>query len=617
MKDGFIKVAAYSPQIKLADPIYNSGLIIKAIKNTEEQGIKLLVLPEQVLTGFSCGDLIYQDALINSVKDQICRILKETIESNVITVFGAPILIGDEVFSCAVIILNGKIIGIIPKLNRQAIDLPIITLNDHKVPICDESTCFMSDSMINFSFCISFGKNLDVRNINNAKIIINIAAEPEILSDYKMKKDCAAVCSAHNKSAFIYCNAGLGESTTDEVFFGQNLIYENGVLLAENKNILDPELTVSEIDVDMLSFIRRKSDEGNITSSKILIFDGSRLNSKTELTRFFSSTPFMPLNEKEHHDYCKRIVEMQAVALMSRLKRINAQALLIGISGGLDSTLALIACCEACDLMHISREFIHAVTMPCFGTTTQTKNNAIELCNLLGVTLHTIPIVDTVRSHFADIEHNESVHNSTYENAQARIRTLVLMDMANSLNGPVIGTGDLSELALGWATYNGDHMSMYSVNAGIPKTLVKEVVKHCAMDASSDELRNCLFSIVATPISPELLPADSGGNISQITEDIVGPYELHDFFIYYTLVKGFGPQKIFRIAQYSFKNIFDKEVILKWLKNFYKRFFSQQYKRNCMPDGVKIGEMSLSPRGGFSMPSDATCRIWLDELEKM
>lgn len=617
MKDGFIKVAAYSPKIKLADPIYNSDLIIESIKKADELGIKLLVLPELILTGCSCGDLIYQDALINSVKDQICRILRETIESNVVTVFGAPILIGDTVCSCAVVILNGKSIGVVPKLNHQITDLPILTFNDFRLPICDENTCFMSDSMNNFSFCISFGKNLDIRNINNAKIIINIGAESETIFGIEMKKNHASVCSAHNKSAFIYCNAGLGESTTDGVFFGHNLIYENGSILAENNNIFEPEFTASEIDVDMLSFIRRKSEQSIVSNNKILFFNGSRLNSETELTRSFSTTPFMPLNENEHHDYCKRIIEMQAVALMSRLERINAQALLIGISGGLDSTLALLACCKACDFMHANRKFIHAVTMPCFGTTIQTKNNAIELCRLLGVTLHTIPIGDTVRSHFADIEHDESVYNSTYENAQARMRTLVLMDMANSLNGPVIGTGDLSELALGWATYNGDHMSMYSINAGIPKTLVKEAVKHCAMDSSSDELKKCLLSIIATPISPELLPADSDGNISQITEDIVGPYELHDFFIYYALVKGFAPRKIFRIAQYSLGNIFDKETILKWLKNFYKRFFSQQYKRNCMPDGVKIGEISLSPREGFSMPSDATCRIWLNELEKI
>lgn len=613
MKDGFIKIAAYSPHIKLADPIYNSKLIIESIKRADELGVKLLVLPEQVLTGCSCGDLFYQDTLIRTVENEIRHIISETLEFDVITVFGAPILIDDMVCSCAIIILNGKPIGVVPKLNQQIYNSSTIVFGGYKFSVYNRDTCFALDSMNNFSFCISFDNDLYITNTNNAKIIINVATDPETLMGIELKKSYATAYSAHNKSAFIYCNAGLGESTTDEVFFGHSFICENGVILAENESIIKPELTVSEVDVDMLSFLRRKSEERIFQNNTVFFSAESSFYSETELTRPFSTTPFISLDE----NYYKRVIEMQAVALMSRLKRINAQSLLIGISGGLDSTLALLACCKACDLMHVNRDFIHAVTMPCFGTTVQTKNNAIELCHLLGVTLHTIPIADIVRSHFADIEHDESVHNSTYENAQARMRTLVLMDMANSLNGPVIGTGDLSELALGWATYNGDHMSMYSINAGIPKTLVKEVVKHCASNASSDELKKCLLSIIATPISPELLPASSDGNISQITEDIVGPYELHDFFIYYTLVKGFGPRKIFRIAQYSFKNIFDRDTILKWLKSFYKRLFSQQYKRNCMPDGVRIGEISLSPRGGFSMPSDASCRIWLNELEKM
>ena len=403
------------------------------------------------------------------------------------------------------------------------------------------------------------------------------------------------------------------------VFSGHSFIYENGKLLAEKEPFSDSGLLITEIDLGRLMYDRRRMNtHANSRISNLSAFCDIGELKETELTRKFDRNPFVPEDRDELHSRAKDILMIQALGLKRRLEHIHSRSAVIGISGGLDSSLALLVCAKACDLMGVDRHFVHAVTMPCFGTTEHTKNNAVELCEALGVTLHTVNIADSVRQHFADIGHDEENRNVTYENAQARMRTLVLMDMANALNGIVVGTGDLSELALGWATYNGDHMSMYGVNAGIPKTLIKYVVRYYADTCGDERIRNVLISILDTPISPELLPADKDGNITQKTEDLVGPYELHDFFLYYVLRFGYAPKKLYRIAKEAFRESeFDEATILKWIKNFYRRFFTQQFKRNCLPDGPKVGSVCLSPRGDWRMPSDAVSRIWIDELNSL
>ncbi|MCH5278466.1 MAG: NAD(+) synthase [Christensenellaceae bacterium] len=657
MKNGFLKVAAVSPKIRLADPKYNADLIIDAIKQADEKGVRLVAFPELVMTGYTCGDLFMHELLLNTVVSELKRIAEETKECKLVSIIGAPICVKDKLYNCAVVVCRGQFICAVPKIHlpnygefyekRHFASGKYI--DDDEI-WCDELLCHVEPKLVirsseipNFRFGVEICEDLWVSDPpsnamteDGALIIVNCSAGDETIGKADYRKNLVAVQSAKTCSAYIYCGAGEGESTSDMVFSGHSFIYENGVLLAENKPF-ESGMLITEIDLDRLCYERRlmNSFSQDLHDKKFLLtefkifgeYDRKRDDDSvvqrmelpiTELTRKFDRNPFVPHDEDEINARAHDILMLQAMGLKRRLEHTHSKCVVFGISGGLDSSLALLACVKTCDIMGMDRSFIHAVTMPCFGTTHHTKNNAVELCNALGVTLHTIPISDSVRQHFSDIGHDENDHSIVYENAQARMRTLVLMDLANSMGGLVIGTGDLSELALGWATYNGDHMSMYGINSGIPKTLIKYVVRYYAKTCGDERIKNVLFSILDTPISPELLPADEDGHIAQRTEDLVGPYELHDFFLYYVLRWGYPPAKLYRIAKSAFGGSeFTDEVILKWLKNFYRRFFNQQFKRNCLPDGPKVGSVCLSPRGDWRMPSDASCRIWFDELEAL
>lgn len=649
MKDGFIKVGTCSPKIRLADTKYNADRIIEAIHNANAGDVKLVAFPELSITGYTCGDLFLHDTLLDSAINELKRIALQTADCDLVAVIGAPIRIVDKVYNCAVVINHGRILGIVPKQNMPNYG-EFYELRHFAVPneanesiYCNSLECeayigkepivFSCSEMEDFRFGVELCEDLWVSNPpstrlaeQGASIIVNLSAGDETIGKEEYRKSIASVQSAKTVSAYIYCSAGEGESTSDMVFSGHSFIYENGILLAENEPFKYDNLLVTEIDLGRLSYDRRRMNTHSFTADDAYtipfsIFKDNDRKAELpviELTRRFARNPFVPNDDGELHMRARDILMIQSMGLKKRLEHINAKSAIVGISGGLDSSLALLVCAKTCDLMGIDRHFVHAVTMPCFGTTEHTKNNAVELCEALGVTLHTIPISTAVRQHFQDIGHDEKNHDVTYENSQARMRTLVLMDLANSLNGIVIGTGDLSELALGWATYNGDHMSMYGVNAGVPKTLIKYVVRYYADNCGSDRIKNVLISILNTPISPELLPASEDGSIAQKTEELVGPYELHDFFLYYVLRWAYSPKKIYRIARLAFSSSeFDDQTILKWLKSFYRRFFSQQFKRNCLPDGPKVGSVCLSPRGDWRMPADAVCQIWTDELNEI
>ena len=643
MVDGFFKVGTVTPRIHLADPKYNADRIIDAINTANDKGVKLLVFPELVITGYTCGDLFLHELLLDTVKTELIRIADETKACEMVSVIGAPLRVGDKLYNTAVVMNKGRFICIIPKRNlpnygefyeMRQFSVPSETeeysifLDDFDCVFttCIEESIISCSEMPDLKFAVEICEDLWVANPPSTKlaeagalIIANLSAGDEIIGKADYRKLLVSAQSAKTVSAYIYCGAGDGESTSDMVFSGHSFIYENGKLLAEKEPFSDSGLLITEIDLGRLMYDRRRMNtHANSRISNLSAFCDIGELKETELTRKFDRNPFVPEDRDELHSRAKDILMIQALGLKRRLEHIHSRSAVIGISGGLDSSLALLVCAKACDLMGVDRHFVHAVTMPCFGTTEHTKNNAVELCEALGVTLHTVNIADSVRQHFADIGHDEENRNVTYENAQARMRTLVLMDMANALNGIVVGTGDLSELALGWATYNGDHMSMYGVNAGIPKTLIKYVVRYYADTCGDERIRNVLISILDTPISPELLPADKDGNIAQKTEDLVGPYELHDFFLYYVLRFGYAPKKLYRIAKEAFRESeFDEATILKWIKNFYRRFFTQQFKRNCLPDGPKVGSVCLSPRGDWRMPSDAVSRIWIDELNSL
>lgn len=649
MRDGFIKVGTCSPKIRLADTKYNADRIIDAIHNANSYDVKLIVFPELSITGYTCGDLFLHDTLLDSAINELKRIAIQTADCDLIAIIGAPIRVIDKVYNCAIVINHGRVIGIVPKQNlpnygefyelrhfavpSEANESVYCNSLECKAYIGKEPVVFCCSEMEDFRFGIELCEDLWVPNPPStrlaelgASIIVNLSAGDETIGKVEYRKNIASVQSAKTVSAYVYCSAGEGESTSDMVFSGHSFIYENGILLAENEPFQSDALLMTEIDLDKISYDRRRMNTHSFTadyaySIPFSIFKNNAQKGELpliELTRRFDRNPFVPKDTGELHMRARDILMIQSMGLKKRLEHINAKSVVVGISGGLDSSLALLVCAKTCDLMGIDSHFIHAVTMPCFGTTERTKNNAVELCEALGVTLHTIPISMSVRQHFQDIGHDEKKHDVTYENSQARMRTLVLMDLANSLDGIVIGTGDLSELALGWATYNGDHMSMYGVNAGVPKTLIKYVVRYYADNCGSDRIKNVLISILDTPISPELLPASEDGSIAQKTEELVGPYELHDFFLYYVLRWGYSPKKIYRIAKLAFSSSeFDDQTILKWLKSFYRRFFSQQFKRNCLPDGPKVGSVCLSPRGDWRMPADAVCQIWTDELNEI
>lgn len=637
MKDGFIKVAAGTPDIRVADCEYNRAEITALIDKAYATGVRILALPELCITGYTCQDLFFQQALLDGALNSLREITEHTAGSDMLISVGCPLRFRGELYNCAVVLKDGKILGVVPKKflpnynefyeKRHFTAAPEgqfdIELFGEFVPF-GLGLLFECRTMPELVFAAELCEDLWAAEppsislaLGGATIIANLSASNETIGKDMYRRELVNSQSARLLCGYVYASAGSGESTQDLVFGGHDIIAENGIILAESK-LYSTGLTVTEIDVQKLASERRRNTSftGGIRPGMRRIPFDMEVR-PTELTRIVRRTPFVPNTAAETDKRCEDILTMQAHGLEKRIRHTNAKTLVIGISGGLDSTLALLVCVEAMKLLGRPASDILAVTMPCFGTTKRTRSNAERLCELLGTQLRVIDIAASVKQHFRDIGHDESNHNVVYENGQARERTKILMDLANAENGMVVGTGDLSELALGWATYNGDHISMYGVNASVPKTLVRHIVKYYAGTVENAELREVLMSIFDTPVSPELLPADENGNIAQITEDLVGPYELHDFFLYNGIRWCFPPKKVFRLAEYAFAGSYDRETILKWLRTFYRRFFSQQFKRSCLPDGVKVGSVTLSPRGDWRMPSDASPALWLKELEEL
>ncbi len=654
MRDGFIRVAAGTPKIRVADCRYNAEQIFTMMREADKQGVKILVLPELCLTGYTCGDLFLQDTLLEGAMEGLRTILKATKHLEILTVFGMPFRAAGKLFNCAVAVQKGEVLALVPKTYLPNYGefyekrwFESVSAFDHPLNLSIEVPGMEPDEDGEITLYTALAQSvIECKGIPGLKVgieicedlwasdppsrrlaeagallILNLSASNEVVGKAAYRRQLVVGQSGRLCCGYVYADAGEGESTTDVVFTGHNMIAENGALLAERR--FASGLTVSEIDVQRLLYERRRLT----TFPPAYEFQDGRSGAishawakftpcETKLTRYVSPTPFIPENEADRAGRCEEILTIAALGLKKRLEHTGAKTAVVGLSGGLDSTLALLITALAMGMLHRPASDIIAVTMPCFGTTDRTRNNAVLLAERMGATLHTIPIGDTVRSHFRDIGHSMENQDVTFENAQARERTQVLMDVANQNGGLVIGTGDLSELALGWCTYNGDHMSMYAVNASIPKTLVRHLVDHVARDNldKDQELTDVLEDILDTPVSPELLPAVQG-EISQRTEDLVGPYELHDFFLYYVLRWGFGPRKVLRLAEQALGRRYSREVLLKWLKSFYRRFFAQQFKRSCMPDGPKVGSAALSPRGDWRMPSDASARLWLEELE--
>ena len=636
MKHGFIKVACATPNLRLCDCEYNSNEIIKSMNFAHSQNVTLLIYPELCITGYSCGDIFFQTALIDNARSQLLKIANASLNTPDMLVFvGLPLLHKQNLFNCAAAILNGKILGIIPKTflpnynefyeKRHFSPAPernsSININGTDY-IFGNKLIFQCTNIPNFSVAAEICEDLWNPQAHSvfhcaagATIIANLSASNETIGKDSARRALVLNQSSRLKCGYIYCSSGCGESTTDLVFSGHNIIAENGFLLKESE-LFDSNIIISEIDVDLLASerMRRHSFSPNEQDGYNII-PFSVCTSETSLTRRISRTPFLAEAESTDNAFDK-ILTMQALGLKKRMEHTHCDKMVIGISGGLDSCLALLVAAKAADLLNLPHSNIMSVTMPCFGTTERTLHNAEELSAVVGATLIKTDISKAVLQHFSDIGHDSSVHNVVYENSQARERTQILMDIANGINGIVIGTGDMSELALGWATYNGDQMSMYAVNASVPKTMVYKIAAEIANTSGNERLKAVVDDIVNTPVSPELLPAKDGV-IAQKTEDIIGPYELHDFFMYYMLKYGFSPSKIYRLANYAFSGKYESCNILKYLRYFFKRFFAQQFKRSCLPDGPKIFSIALSPRGDLRMPSDACANLWLKELDEM
>ena len=635
MKDGFVKVAAGTPEIQVADCAYNAGQIVALMKQAAEQGVKILALPELCITGYTCGDLFLQESLLDGAETALETILEETAELDVLTAVGLPLRHRNKIYNCAAVIHRGRVLGVVPKSfipnygefseGRCFAPAPeedagwYVMLGGEKVNFSTHQL-FVCETVPNLIVGVEICEDLwradaPSRALANhgATIILNLSASNETAGKGAGRRRLVTGQSSCLTSGYVYACAGEGESTTDLVFGGHNMIAENGTLLAERR--FATGLTVSEIDVGRLVFERRKTstfaDHGE---SRFMQVEFELNEEQTVLTRKVAANPFLPTGPEKEERY-EEILTIAALGLKKRLSHVHAGCAVIGLSGGLDSTLAILTTARAFDLLGWDRKKIVAVTMPCFGTTARTRSNAELLAEELGADLQVVDISAAVRQHFADIGQSMEDHSVTFENGQARERTQVLMDYANMRNGFVIGTGDLSELALGWCTYNGDHMSMYGINGGIPKTLMRHLVAYEA-DRAGGKLADVLRDILDTPVSPELLPPKDG-EIAQKTEDLVGPYELHDFYLYYAVRWGFRPGKVLRLAEHALGDRYDRATLLKWLKNFYRRFFSQQFKRSAMPDGPKVGSVSLSPRGDWRMPSDAVATLWLAELEEL
>lgn len=664
MNYGYVKVASAIPSVRVGDVAYNVEQIENLVIQAEGKGVEVIVFPELSLTGYTCQDLFRQQLLLDRVEQGVMRLMDFTRKLDIIAIVGAPVPVGNLLLNCAVVIQKGHVLGMVPKFYlpnysefyekrwfASAQDLRDMELRyaGNVVNMTADVQLFRTADGVLFGIeiCEDVWAPAPPSNklvLAGADIVFNLSASDELIGKHDYLKSLLSQQSARTMTGYVYSSCGFGESTQDVVYGGNAMIYENGKLLAEAARFsLEPQMMMTQIDVEKLRSERRGNStyvnaQRNVKFSlldkqfAIRIIDAfpKEMEREFNLERTISPHPFIPAM-KDMEVSCEEIFNIQVMGLVKRLVHTHAETVVIGISGGLDSTLALLVCVKAFDRLKRSRKGIVGVTMPGFGTTGRTYNNAMELMRSLGITVKEVSIVDAVTQHFEDINHDISVHDVTYENSQARERTQVLMDMANKLNGMVVGTGDLSELALGWATYNGDHMSMYGVNASVPKTLIRYLVNYVAQREVDDRSAQTLQDIIDTPISPELIPADEMGNIQQKTEDLVGPYELHDFFLYYFLRFGFSPKKIFMLAKNAFienkskrvklgpndPETYDEETIKKWLRVFVRRFFSQQFKRSCLPDGPKVGSVSLSPRGDWRMPSDAMAAMWMQDAENM
>lgn len=646
MQHGYIKVAAAVSSVKVADCLYNVRQTEALIAQAEGRGVEIIVFPELGLTGYTCQDLFRQNLLLEQAEAAVLMLLDFTRNLDVISIVGVPVSVNNRLLNCAVVIQKGDILGIVPKtwlpnyseFYEKRWFVSSLDINDTDIRFAGNKVRVYADPVL-FRTCdgVCFGVEIceDVwapvppsshLATAGADIIFNLSASDELVGKHDYLRSLLAQQSARTISGYVYSSCGFGESTQDVVYGGNAMIYENGCMVEEGDRFsMKPQLVISQIDVEKLRGERRMNTTFAClphVSEPIIIDAHSVMQRDFELLRSVSPHPFIPSSGDMARN-CEDILSVQAAGLAKRLVHTKCRTAVVGISGGLDSTLALLVCVRTFDMLDMPRKSIIGVTMPGFGTTDRTYNNALSLMQSLGVTIREINIAASVRQHFSDIGHDETVHDVTYENSQARERTQILMDLGNKLGGMVIGTGDLSELALGWATYNGDHMSMYGVNAGVPKTLVKHLVRYIAEHDVDETSRATLIDIIDTPISPELIPAADNGEIKQKTEDLVGPYELHDFFLYNLLRFGFRPAKLFMLACHAFNGsvpdapVYDNETIKKWLTTFVRRFFNQQFKRSCLPDGPKVGSVSLSPRGDWRMPSDADSSIWLSECEML
>ena len=636
MRQGFIKVAALTPKVTVADTQANRKEICRLMDEAEAKGAKILVFPELCITGYTCGDLFYQQVLLREAKKELLAIAKYTQRKDYLAFVGLPLEYNGKLYNVAAAVTQGKVLGLVPKTHipnynefyerrhfAPGMKQPVpVALDEDTVVPMGTRVLFQCRQMPELKIGAEICEDVWAPNppgvehaLAGATLLVNLSASDETTGKDMYRKSLVTGQSGRLICGYVYCSAGDGESTQDVVYSGHNLIAENGTLLAESRRFCN-ESIYTELDMVRLNEERRRMSTFMTSDESYINVEFSLKEEKTELTRFVDPAPFVPGNKADREKRCEEIFMIQAMGLKKRLEHTHAATAVVGISGGLDSTLALLVMVKAFDLIGKDHKDIVAVTMPGFGTTDRTYDNAVSLIKSLGVTFREVSIVDSVRVHFKDIGQDEAVHDVTYENGQARERTQILMDIANKSGGMVIGTGDMSELALGWATYNGDHMSMYGVNASVPKTLVRHLVCYYADTCADETLQKVLYDVLDTPVSPELLPPEDG-KISQKTEDIVGPYELHDFFLYYILRFGCTPKKIYRLANYAFAGTYDTETIQKWLKTFYRRFFSQQFKRSCLPDGPKVGTVAVSPRGDLRMPSDASARVWMEELEHL
>lgn len=636
MKYGFIKVAALSPKVKVADPKHNVQVICDMIDQADAAGAKVMVFPELSITGYSCGDLFFQETLLNEAKNGLLSIAAHTEGKQYLVFVGLPIEYNGKLYNVAAAVGNGYVYGLVPKTNlpnytgfcelrifSPGMEVPVqIELSEDYMAPMGTKLLFTGSQMPALKIGAEVCEDLWVacppsvaHAQAGASLIVNLAASTELPGKSLYRKELVAMQSSKLHCGYIFCNAGEGESTQDVVCAGHKIIAEAGQIVAESKPFGE-NYVITELDIAALVEERRRINTFQMNADGYMTISVDMELEDTVLTRKIPQSAFIPENEADRESCCEETLMIQSYGLKRRLEHTSSKTAVVGISGGLDSTLALLVTAKAFDLLGKDRSEIIAVTMPGFGTTDRTYDNAVSMIHSLGATFKEISIKAAVNIHFCDIEHDPANHDVTYENAQARERTQILMDVANMHNGLVIGTGDLSELALGWATYNGDHMSNYSVNGSIPKTMVRHLVKYYADTCGDERLTKVLYDVLDTPVSPELLPANAG-EIAQKTEDLVGPYELHDFFMYYILKHGFAPKKIYHLAQYVFSGVYDDVTILKWLKTFYRRFFTQQFKRSCLPDGPMAGPISVSPRGGLMMPSDASYRIWMEELENL